>query len=58
MLISSGLLARVYSDEAQARRREPRLKAGARMVKLSDNPGDPRQTLRAIAEQHGYPVRF
>lgn len=58
MLISSGLLARVYPDEARARRQGPRSMAGARVVKLSNNPGDPLQTLRAIAERHGYPVRF
>ncbi len=58
LLISSGLLARIYPDEVRARRRGPRSRAGARVVKLSDNPGDPLQTLRSIAERHDYLVRF
>ena len=58
LLVASGLLARLYLEELRARRQGSYSKAGARVVKLSDNPGDPLQTLRAIAERHGYPVRF
>jgi hypothetical protein len=58
MLVSSGLLARIYPEEARAKRRGIRSRAVARVVRLSDNPGDPLQTLRAIAERNGYPVRF
>lgn len=58
LLVSSGLLARVYPEEARAKRQGPHSGAGARVVRLSTNPGDPLQALRAIAEHHGYPVRF
>ena len=58
LLIASGLLARIYPDEARARRRGARSAAGARVAKLSDNPGDPLQGLRATARRHGYQVGF
>ena len=58
LLVASGLLARVYVEEIRLGRQGPPSRAGARVVRLSTNPGDPLQTLRAIAERHGYPVRF
>jgi hypothetical protein len=58
LLVSSSLLARVYPEEVRAKRQGSHSKAGARVVRLSNNPGDPLQVLRAIAERYGYPVRF
>lgn len=58
LLVASGLLARIYLDEIRHGYQGPPSKAGARVVRLSNNPGDPLQALRAIAERHGYPVRF
>lgn len=56
LLITAGLLARIYPEELPAHRRVRW--SGARVAKLSPNPADSLNTLRGIAARFQYTVNF
>jgi hypothetical protein len=56
LLITAGLLARIYPEELPAHRRARW--SGARVAQLSSNPGDSLNALRDTAARFRYTVNF
>lgn len=55
LLVSSGLIARIYAEDIPGFEERPRRAAGT-VVRLLSNPRAPLGLLREIAERHGYQV--